>query len=132
MTSRTVTIRWLAGAVAVADGQCVQAVVAVIRRTQRRTTSRAGGKRRVEWAEVWAKNFRAAEQGVEIQADDAVSTGPLAQSAVPPDHGVVAVEQHDAVGHLLKNALVLQQLAERDRFAEMRRGDIDGVELLAR
>ena len=101
-----------------ADRRGVDVVVAVLAAAERGTGGLAGGQGRVEGAEVGAENLRAAQDGVEVGADDAIAVGPFAQPAVAPDDRVVAVQQDDAVGHAFQNLLVLQQLGRSPRLPE--------------
>ena len=91
---------------------------------------RARGQSRVEGTEIGTEDLGAAQDGIEILPDYGLPPCPFPQTAVTPYHGVVDIKQDDPVGHLLQDTLVLQQFAELKRFAQMGRGDINGVELL--
>ena len=121
----------LRGLVAFEDRGGVDLEVAVLARAERRGARAGRGQGRVEGAEVGAEDLRAAQHRVEIGADHGLAAGPLAQPAVAPDDRVVAVQQHDAVGHALQNLLVLQQLADLEGVAQVLGGDIQAGERLA-
>ena len=85
----------------------------------------------MERTEIGAEDFGRAQHVVEIRADDVVAAGPLAQPAVAPEDRVVAVEQHDAVGHALQDALVLHEPADVDDFGEVVGVGVDADEVAA-
>ena len=97
----------------------MHAHVAILKTAQRRSARPAGGQRGVERTEVGAEDLGRAHHLVEVGADDVVAAGPLAQPAVAPEDRVVAVKQHDAVGHALQDALVLHEPGDVDDFGEM-------------
>ena len=105
--------------------------VAVVAGAKRGTARPAGGQGRVEGAKIRAQNLGAAQHRVEIRPDDLLAAGPFPQAAVAPDDRVVGVQQHDAVGHALQNAFVLQQLADLNGVGQMLRSDVDPDEAFA-
>jgi hypothetical protein len=89
------------------DRRSVHVEITVVFATQIRGSALAGRQRRLERAEVRPQYLRTAEHRIELFADGRFARTPLAQSAVAPEDRVVAVQQHDPVGHALENLLVL-------------------------
>ena len=93
--------------------------------------ARAGGQRRVERTEVGSEDLRAAQDRVEITAHDVLAAGPFAAAGRCPRRIVFSlVEKHDAIRHALQNLLVLQQLADLDRFLKPVRPEINACKRL--
>ncbi len=97
----------------------VNAHVAVLKTAQRRAARTAGCDCSVERAEIGAENLGRAHHLVEVGADDVFAAGPLAQAAIAPENRVVAIQQDDAIGHALQDALVLNEPRGVDHFGKM-------------
>ena len=108
----------------------VDAEVAVVGAANRRNARLVGAQGSVEWAEVGAEYLGAAQDVVKILADHFFATAPLAESAIAPQDEILVVQQHDAVGHALQDAIVANQLAKVRHFREMVGVAIDGGKFL--
>ena len=129
MTSRIVTIRCCGVAFGVDHRRGVHADVAILKTAQRRAARAAGGERGVERTEVGAENLGRAHHVVEVRADDVFAARPFAEPAVAPEDRVVVIEQHDAVGHALQDAFVLNEPGDVDHFGKVVGVGIDADEV---
>ena len=82
----------------------------------------------MEGAKIGPQDFRAAQRRVEIRPHHRLPAAPLANLPVAPEDRVVALQQHDAVGHAFEDLLVLQQLADIEDFVEEVGGHEDAGE----
>ncbi len=83
-----------------------------------------GRQGRVEGTEVRSQDFRVGQRGEEILAHHVLAATPLAETRVAPDHDILGIEQHDAVGHAFQNPFILEQPTDLQRLVQMRRNDV--------
>ena len=73
----------------------------------------------MEGAKVGPDDLRISQDLVEIGPHHVAAAGPLEEPTVAPEDDVVAGQQHDAVGHALQDAFILQEAADVDDGRKM-------------
>ena len=85
----------------------------------------------MEGTKIGPQDLGASEHVVEIFADDFLTATPLRQPAVAPKNLVLAVNQHQPIGHTLQDTVVADQLSDLGRPREMVGIAIDRREVFA-
>ena len=85
----------------------------------------------MERAEVGSEYFGVAQDRIENFARHVIPANPAKELGIRPQDHILRVDHNHAVGHAVQHALVLEQLAHAERFAQMSRRDVHTIHWLS-